>query len=68
MIGDVPDDVDARGTIQSPHPSRPRDMRASLRNIENRMAEMTTESALNGFFEWRTKENEIYWGKIHNLS
>ena len=36
--------------------------------FEDRMADMTTESAPNGFFEWRTKENEIYWGKIRDLS
>ena len=55
MICDMPDEVEARRTIQSPHPSQPKNVRVSLRNIEDRMAEMTTESAPSGVFVEREK-------------
>ena len=55
MICDMLDKVEARRTIQSPHPNQPKNVRVSLRNIEDRMAEMTTERAPSGVFVWSKK-------------
>jgi len=61
VIGDGPDETEDRRTIHSPQPSHPKNVRVSLRNIEDRMAEMTTESAPSGVFMCEEKRSVIGW-------
>jgi len=42
------DDIGSRRTMQRPHPSQPNSVSVSLRNMEDRMAQTTTERAPRG--------------------
>ena len=60
MIGDMLDEVEARRTIQSPHPSQLKNARVSLRGVEDMMAEMTADSARSGACVEHEEEGSNY--------